>query len=435
MPALISHVDVAVIGAGAAGIAAGIALRRAGGTSFVVLEARTRVGGRAWTIDGADGHPLDLGCEWLHSADDNVLVKQAQLLKLSLEPSRPRWRLGASDAVPWDYLTAERAHATGLEALISGRDRAIADFLAPDAPWTPLLSARCAWSTGGEPERVSARDTRAYVDTGANWRLPSGYGRLIEQLARDLPIVLATRVEGIDHVGATLRLSTNKGELSCQKVIVTVPTALIAGEHIRFSPALPDKRQAAASLPLGLADKLVFALDDDLPEQYFIGAPERRATMNYQVRPLGRSRLQCFFAGDLADDLERGGLGAMTDFAKTEIAALLGSKLARRIRPTAASFWRKDRYARGAYAYAKVGCANARALLFAPVDERLFFAGEACSARHFSTAHGAFETGEVAAEAVLTALRRDGRSERQASSRLVISNPEHHRTAGGARDD
>ena len=67
MPGLPSEVDVAVIGAGAAGIAAGRRLAEAKRASFVVLEARERSGGRAWTVE-KDGLPLDLGCEWLHSA-------------------------------------------------------------------------------------------------------------------------------------------------------------------------------------------------------------------------------------------------------------------------------------------------------------------------------------------------------------------------------
>ena len=67
-----SQVDVVVIGAGAAGIAAVRRLMRPG-LSVIVLEARDRIGGRAFT-QGSEGHGLDMGCGWLHSADDNVLT-------------------------------------------------------------------------------------------------------------------------------------------------------------------------------------------------------------------------------------------------------------------------------------------------------------------------------------------------------------------------
>jgi len=78
----------------------------------------------------------------------------------------------------------------------------------------------------------------------------------------------------------------------------------------------------------------------------------------------------------------------------------------RRLRPLAASFWRQDEFARGSYSYALPGHADDRARLAEPVDDRLFFAGEATSPNFFSTAHGAYETGAAAAEAVLASLHK-----------------------------
>jgi monoamine oxidase len=83
---------------------------------------------------------------------------------------------------------------------------------------------------------------------------------------------------------------------------------------------------------------------------------------------------------------------------------LFGTGLRRALRPLATTFWRADRYARGSYSHALPGHRGDRARLAEPVDNRLFFAGEACSAHSFSTAHGAYETGLAAAEAALSAL-------------------------------
>jgi monoamine oxidase len=85
---------------------------------------------------------------------------------------------------------------------------------------------------------------------------------------------------------------------------------------------------------------------------------------------------------------------------------LLGAVVRKRIKPLAASFWRKDEFARGSYSYALPGHADDRARLAAPVEDRLFFAGEACSLNFFSTAHGAYETGLAAADAALRGLKR-----------------------------
>src|SRR5882672_8812879 len=90
MTGLASQVDVAVIGAGAAGIAAARRLVEARAVSVLVLEGRQRAGGRAWTVE-ADAGPMDLGCEWLHSADRNVLATLAEGLGFAINRRRPDW--------------------------------------------------------------------------------------------------------------------------------------------------------------------------------------------------------------------------------------------------------------------------------------------------------------------------------------------------------
>src|SRR5260370_25124992 len=100
MSALPSSVDVAIIGAGAAGLGAAHALKKSG-LSFIVLEARDRVGGRAHTIQAAPGITFDLGCGWLHSADQNSFVEIAQALGFEINKDLPPWRASAySKAFP-----------------------------------------------------------------------------------------------------------------------------------------------------------------------------------------------------------------------------------------------------------------------------------------------------------------------------------------------
>src|SRR3989440_2593755 len=86
-----SEVDVAIIGAGAAGLGAARALESSG-LSVIVLEARDRVGGRAHTIVAAPNVTFDLGCGWLHSADQNSFVKIAEQLNFEIDKTRPPWR-------------------------------------------------------------------------------------------------------------------------------------------------------------------------------------------------------------------------------------------------------------------------------------------------------------------------------------------------------
>ncbi|MBV8664484.1 MAG: FAD-dependent oxidoreductase, partial [Hyphomicrobiales bacterium] len=91
--------------------------------------------------------------------------------------------------------------------------------------------------------------------------------------------------------------------------------------------------------------------------------------------------------------------------ALAELIGLFGAGIARRIAPLAHHGWARDPFARGSYSYASPGSVACRAALAAPVEERVFFAGEACSRSDFSTAHGAFLTGVAAAEQAIAALK------------------------------
>lgn len=411
MNAFPSEVDLAVVGAGSAGIAAARRLVEAGGLSVLVLEARERAGGRAWTVE-ADGLPMDMGCEWLHSADRNVLVPLAQQLGLAINRERPDWttRLrysGETVEAEADWLREREAFYWAVHRAAQQQDDAPASaLLRPGGRWNALLDAISTWANAVELDRLSVKDNDRYEDTGVNWRLYRGYGRLFEMLAAPLPIAYGSPVRRIEHHGRMLRLDTARGVVAARRVIVAVPTAILAEERLVLDPPLPAKTAAAAGLPLGLADKLFLAYDGDMPERFLVGSTTRRETMSYQIRPFGRPRINCFFGGEFAAGLEREGIDAMAAFAVDELANLLGAGSRKQLRPLAASFWRADEYARGSYSYALPGHADDRAVLAEPVDDRIFFAGEACSLNFFSTAHGAYETGIAAAEAALASLHR-----------------------------
>ena len=170
-------------------------------------------------------------------------------------------------------------------------------------------------------------------------------------------------------------------------------------------PGLPAaKLDAAHGIALGLANKLFLALDGPFPDlpadSHVLGAIDRTATGSYQIRPHGRPIVAGYFGGALARDLEAGGSAAMTEFARDQLAALFGNALRGQLRHLASSTWASDPFARGSYSFALPGHAAERTTLAAAVDDRLYFAGEACSAHDFSTAHGAFLSGIAAADTI-----------------------------------
>jgi monoamine oxidase len=407
-----SSVDVAIIGAGAAGLGAARALENSG-LSVVVLEARDRVGGRGHTILAAPGITFDTGCGWLHSANKNSFVDIARQLNFEIDKTRPPWReqsFGASFplAQRQDFATALDAFYGRAEqgAQSSGEDKA-SHYLEPGNRWNPMIHAMSTYVNGSELDRVSIQDMAAYEDTGINWRVRRGYGALMAAYGAACPLALNTEVMLIDHSRQRVRIETSRGTLTANKIIVTVPTNLIADQSIRFHPALPAKVEAARGLPLGLADKVMLALDEPeaLPKDGNLrGATMRTAMGTYHLRPLGQPCIEGFFGGRFAQALEDAGDGALAAQSIDEIASLLGNDYRRKLKPLAESRWAHDPFARGSYSHALPGHAGDRAVLAAPVDGRLFFAGEATSPNFFSTAHGARDSGERAAAEVVDTL-------------------------------
>ncbi len=413
-PAL-DNPEVIVVGAGAAGLAAAVRLAAAGIT-LRVLEARDRIGGRAHTRAHA-GYPLDLGCGWLHSADRNPWTRLAEAAGFTIDKTTPAWErqsmdLGFSRQDQAAFQSAARRFHARLDGLDpSGDDFPAVELLEQGCRWSPLIDAESSFMNGAELDRVSARDLARYADSGVNWRVREGYGAAIAAHGAGLPIVLGCAVTLIDHGGRRLRVETSRGALTADALILTAPTSLLAAQTIRFRPDLPEKLDAASALPLGLADKLVMTIDapEILPiDGHLFGSPSRTATASYHLRPFGRPLIEAYFGGSLARELEGEESGAFFAFAARELAGLFGDSIRARLRPLLETGWGRDPFARGSYSYARPGQADARATLAAPVEDRLFFAGEACSRRDFTTAHGAFLTGLDAAERAIARLRGEG---------------------------
>ncbi len=412
-----SWADVVIVGAGSAGIAAG-RTAQARGFSVLLLEARDRLGGRAHTDSCGTAYALDLGCEWLHSANRNVCVGLARELGLGLDKRDPPWRkrqpqrgfdLADQDAFGEEQAGFhQRLDDAAAEVERTGRDRPASELLDSAARFNGLTDAISTYYNGAPLERVSAVDFGRYTDTEEDWRVEGGYGAMFAQAAAGLPVRLGCYVTAIDHSGATIRVETDAGVVEAGHVVVTVPTSVLATGAIRFTPALDDHLHAAAHLPLGVADKLYMRLVDSdavAPDTRLIGSVTRRDTGSYTLRPRGGDLVEGYFGGDYARELEKGGLPAFADAARCELADAYGHDFAGALVPVVATGWAGDPLSMGSYSHALPGHAGARDVLAEPVDGRLFFAGEATSRHFFSTAHGAFEEGTRAALAIAAGQR------------------------------
>ena len=406
-------IETVIVGGGAAGIAAGRRLKNAG-VKCLIVEARRRLGGRAWTIADPSGFPIDLGCGWLHSADRNPWVAIAEEQRKTIDKTTPPWRrlslpMGFPVGGQKEFLKSQEEFFARVGARAqNGPDIAAGELLTPGGRWNNLINAIATYISGAELDRLSIRDFDNFEDTGINWRIVEGYGATIAACGVSLPARLDCPVQRIYHSGKRLKIETPSGTIEADQVIVTVSTAILAGSENFFTPLLPDKMTAAQNLPLGLADKLFLSLEhaeEFEKDSRLFGATDRTATATYHLRPFGRPQIEVYFGGQCAADLEANGEKAFFDFAVSQLVDLLGGKFAQRVKPIRMHRWRADPFVRGSYSYAIPGMADCRAVLAAPVDGRLFFAGEACSRSDFSTAHGGWETGITAAEQVLHARK------------------------------
>ena len=432
--------DAAVVGAGAAGIAAARALRDAG-LRCVVLEASARVGGRAYTDTASLGAPFDQGAVWLHDADNNPLTRIAESQGFTLHEEAGRRRrdillVGDRPATGEE----RRAHDAAAEAWEEAAERRAAQG-GPDIPLADAVPRGGFWDataehwfgaiiSGVEARRDSLHDYVATALAGRNPQVREGFGTLVARQAEGLRVALDSPVGTIrtGGPGGAVTLEGPRGSVRARGCIVTVSTGVLASGAVRFDPALPPEVEGAvAGLPQGLLSKVALRAAGpdrlDLPSFGRLGRRvehEDDRPASWVLWPFGRDHAIGYIGGEAAWQLAREGPAAADAYARAELARYFGSaRVERAFRPGAVvTRWAEDPLFRGAYSHARVGHAGARAALrdAAVADGRLRFAGEACHERYAGTVGGAWESGVRAARALSEAL--GGPLSRSAPSRL-----------------
>jgi monoamine oxidase len=200
---------------------------------------------------------FDVGCGWLHSADRNSFVKIAEAAEfrdqqITAALARARLWQGVPQDDRDEFIRAldafyDRAEQAAQEAERSGRDGPANLCLEPGNRWNPMIDAISTYINGCELDSVSLLDMDAYEDTDLNWRVRRGYGTLIAAYGASCPLALNCAVTLIDHSARRVRIETSRGTLTADKVIVTVPTNLIADERSAFTRLLPPRSTPRAA--------------------------------------------------------------------------------------------------------------------------------------------------------------------------------------------
>jgi len=436
--------DVIVIGAGAAGLAAAVDLRRAG-LSVLILEARDRIGGRIFTQrDPALQLPIALGAEFIHGLSPEIFQPlQAKQIPIT-EVSGDSWCFQNGGLCRCDFF---------------GEVDEILQQMDPDRPDESFLSFlnRTITANSAPQERSAAQWTLSYVSgfnaadvekVGAHWliremvaeekidgerafRSQHGYSDLIEIFRQNLKqleidLCMGAVVNSINwkagHVEVVAKINDQERRFAAKRALITVPLGVLKTPAkrmgaISFNPALPaSKHQALEKLAMGKVFRVVLHFrhrfwDDlkspiegtTLSNMSFLFSHDEWFPTWWTTMPEKLPIITGWAPDRCADRF----VGQRRDFVIDRAIQTLSRLLS--LNPVfpaslleAAYFhdWQADPFSRGVYSYGMVGSDGAQETLAAPIDGTLFFAGEATATGQTGTVHGALASGQRAASQI-----------------------------------
>lgn len=407
--------DVAIIGAGVAGLTAARTLMAAG-KSVQVIEARERIGGRAVTDSTTFGFPFDHGAQWIEAGKINpaMAILREAAAKAILDRSEQALYVAGKELSKEDYGRFEKiAHEATrkiAEALKKQTDVAVGRLLVPQDPLERLAYAMVGpLEQGIENGELSARDFTRQPEAEPQYAIAEGMGAMIARWGAKVPVKFGARLVRIDSTGAQVMIETTAGQMRARTVIVTLPTGVLATGKIGFAPQLSAaRRDAIAQLPMASFNKVMLLFSRrviDAPAgRNVTGLTGKDFAFDAIVRPDNREAALVFVGGAQARALEEEGGRAAVTFAVSALAEIYGNDLRGAVAKSHATQWGRDPYATGSWSVVRPGHADKRAVLAQPHHDRVFFAGEATDPVWATRVGGAYASGLRAAKEALAAL-------------------------------
>jgi monoamine oxidase len=406
-------VEVVIVGAGSAGIAAARKLAAAG-RRYVVIEASDHVGGRCVTETKSFGVPFDRGARWIYLPDVNPLTKTPRRgLDVYPAPQSQKVRIGrrfAREGELEDFLTAQVRAIRAIDDAARKTDIPCEQVMPADlGDWRGTIEFMLGpYNCAKDLAQVSSFDFAKAAERRAAAFCKQGFGALLAGLAQGLAVELATPAKTIDTRGG-VTVETAKGTVTARFAIVTVPTNVVATGGLRFTPDLGHHQiDAFGRMSLGSYDHIALELvgnplgleSDDL----FFEKSADTHTAAVLANIGGTALCTVDVAGGFGRDLSAQGEAAMIAFAGDWLANLYGAEIKSAIGRAHATRWNADPLALGAWSAAVPGSQFARRQFLDPIADGVWYAGEAAHETLWGTVGGAWESGERAADAVLAHL-------------------------------
>lgn len=417
---------ILVIGAGLAGLSAARKLREMG-YEVLIVEGRDRIGGRLWTSSRWPDIPIDLGASWIHGVDGNPLTKLAESANAKLlSTSYERSVLFNTDGKPLlgdqeaqlEYLrkrlkkairTAQENdedvtlhHVLGelaSELKANSEMRRLLNF---------LISGEIEQEYAGSSRKLSAQwyDSAKSFD-GGDAILAKGYQVIVDFLARGLTMERGQTVREIDWSHESVRIKTEQNEYQADQVLVTLPLGVLKSGTVKFVPELPAaNKKAISALEMGVLNKCYLRFDEVFwPNNvdWIEYIPNQHGEWTEWVSFTHAARIPVllgFNAADRGREIESWSDAKIVSSAMQTLRTIFGNDI-----PDPIDFqitrWAKDPFALGSYSFNPVGShPSQRHQLAKPLNNRVFFAGEATEVNYFGTAHGAYLSGLRAADEI-----------------------------------
>ncbi len=409
-------IDVVIIGAGAAGIAAARRVVTAGRTC-VVLEASGAVGGRCVTDNALFGVPCDLGARALHAPESNPVARLAIPNGFDIYTAPPGLRLRISrryarESETEDMLSALVRVNSAIADVARKADIACMQALPKDlGEWRSTIEFMLGpYFCGKDLTEISTADMARAADRDVQVFCRQGIGAVIAKLAAGVPVRLSTPATRITWSGRTgVQVETAQGTIEARTAIVTASTNVLSAGKLRFAPDLPKRQlDAIEQLKLGSFDHVILELPGNplglRTDELVFEKSSRPATAAVLANIRGTTLCCVNVGGRFGRALSAKGSKEMIAFARDWLENLYGADVKRSVGRSHATRWNDEPWVLGAMSAAAPGGQGARRALMEPLNNRLWFAGEAAHERLWGTVGGAWDSGDRAAVAALRVI-------------------------------